>query len=176
MGTENEVLRTLRERRSVRAYLAKEIPPQLEDALMQAGRCAPNAWDRQSFVLCKIGRKAREKLVALTARHLGGVQEDHNFFGAPLVVLFLDRRENFERRADAGCALENMFLAAHSLGIGSVWINQLQGICDEPAVRDELDALGVPADAEVHGVCALGYAAAPGAAHERKSAVVWVEE
>ena len=80
-------------------------------------------------------------------------------------------------REDDGCALENMFLAAHSLGIGSVWINQLQGICDEPIVRAELDALGVPADAEVHGICALGYAAEGGAgvARERTSSVIWVE-
>ena len=60
-----------------------------------------------------------------------------------------------------------------SLGIGSVWINQLQGICDEPAVRAELTALGVPEDAEVHGICALGYAATDGTAHERTSQVVW---
>ena len=65
-----------------------------------------------------------------------------------------------------------MMLAAHSLGLGSVWINQLQGICDEPAVRTELDALGLPGDHEVHGICALGHAAAPGKAHERTSQVV----
>ena len=58
-------------------------------------------------------------------------------------------------------------LAEHNLGLGSVWINQLQGICDEPAVRTELDALGLPGDHEVHGICALGHAAAPGKAHER---------
>ena len=69
--------------------------------------------------------------------------------------------------------LDKHIATAHSLGLGSVWINQLQGICDEPAVRAELDALGVPATAEVHGGCALGHAAAEGTAHDRKSRVVW---
>lgn len=40
-------------------------------------------------------------------------------------------------------------------------------------MRAELDALGLPGDHEVHGICALGHAAAPGKAHERTSQVVW---
>ena len=51
-----------------------------------------------------------------------------------------------------------MFLAAHSFGIGSVWINQLQDICDEPEVRQFLNEVGIPADHDVFGIAALGYA------------------
>lgn len=51
-----------------------------------------------------------------------------------------------------------MFLAAHSLGIGSVWINQLKDICDEVEIRQYLQEVGVPDDHEVYGVAALGYA------------------
>ena len=45
--------------------------------------------------------------------------------------------------------MENIFLAAHSLGIGSVWINQLQGICDEPAIGELLSDFGFQADPNV---------------------------
>ena len=62
-----------------------------------------------------------------------------------------------EKRTNA-CAMENIFLAAHSLGIGSVWINQLQGICDEPSIREILNDFGIPADHIVYGMAALGYA------------------
>ena len=45
---------------------------------------------------------------------------------------------------DCACALENIFLAAKSLGIGSCWINQLGQTCDDPDVRAFLTKLGVP--------------------------------
>ena len=51
----------------------------------------------------------------------------------------------------------NIFLAANSYGVGSVWINQLQNICDTPAIRDILNDFGVPADHVVYGMAALGY-------------------
>ena len=60
---DNPVLETIRLRRSVRAYLNRQIPPAVEQEILQAGRCAPNAWDRQSFVLCKVGPDARGALV-----------------------------------------------------------------------------------------------------------------
>ena len=44
------------------------------------------------------------------------------------------------------------------MGIGSVWINQLQGICDEPEIRAVLRELHIPEDHVVYGLAALGYA------------------
>ena len=60
-------------------------------------------------------------------------------------------------KEDNACAMENIFLAAHSLGVGSVWINQLNGISDRLAVREVLTELSVPADHVVYGMAALGY-------------------
>ena len=60
-------------------------------------------------------------------------------------------------KEDNACALENIFIAAWSFGIGSVWINQLQNICDTPAIRDILNDFGVPANHVVYGMAALGY-------------------
>ena len=80
-------------------------------------------------------------------------------------------------REDNACALENAFLAAHSHGVGSVWINQMLEICDAPAIRALLDELGVPAGHTVYGMAALGYAApdAPVRPMERTGKVVYVE-
>ena len=58
---------------------------------------------------------------------------------------------------DCACAIENMFLAARSLGIGSCWINQLGTTCDDPEVRAYLTSLGVPENHKVYGCVALGY-------------------
>ena len=59
---------------------------------------------------------------------------------------------------DCACAIENMFLAAHSLGIGSCWINQLGTTCDDPEVRAFITSLGVPENHKGYGCVALGYA------------------
>ena len=60
---------------------------------------------------------------------------------------------------DNACALENIFLAAHAFGIGSVWINQLRDACDDPDVRRMLTSYGIPDDHTAYGIAALGYAA-----------------
>ena len=61
---------------------------------------------------------------------------------------------------DNACAMENIMLAAHSMGVASVWINQLSDTCDDPRVRAMLTELGVPEEHKVFGMAALGYAAA----------------
>ncbi len=60
---------------------------------------------------------------------------------------------------DNACALENIFLAAHSMGLGTVWINQLSDTCDVPEVRAVLTEFGVPENHKVFGIAAIGHAA-----------------
>ena len=73
-----------------------------------------------------------------------------------IVIFFTALLENKNTSRNA-CAIENMFLAAQSLGIGSCWINQLGTTCDDPEVREFITALGVPANHKVYGCVALGY-------------------
>ena len=67
-----------------------------------------------------------------------------------------NERENPHGMEDNACALENIFLAAHSFGIGSVWINQLRDICEEEEVRDILTDWGF-LKSSGFGMAALGY-------------------
>ena len=80
-------------------------------------------------------------------------------------------------KEDNACAMENIFLAARSYGVGSVWINQMQNIHDRPAVRALLNEIGVPADHVIYGVAALGYAdpSVPVEPKERTGKVVYVK-
>ena len=51
-------------------------------------------------------------------------------------------------------------LIGRKLGrIGSVWINQLRTLCDDPEVRALLDEFEIPSDHVVYGMAALGYPA-----------------
>ena len=58
-------------------------------------------------------------------------------------------------------AMENIMLAAHSLGIGSVWINQVRDVCDTPEVRSILKEWEIPDSHVIFGIAALGYAKGP---------------
>ena len=69
-----------------------------------------------------------------------------------------------------------MFLAAKSFGIGSVWINQLQGICDKPEIRSFLQKVGVPDEHVVYGVAALGYAAKESNQEVKKTGIIKIIE
>lgn len=169
---ENPVIENILSRRSVRAFRDEPVAREDLEAVVACGQWAPSANNRQEWTFVVVDDRARiARLPAVVREALG--RDAYDMYGPAAIVIVAHEKGAPFGREDDGCAMQSMMLAAHSLGLGSVWINQLQGICDEPAVRAELDALGVPATSEVHGVCALGHAAAEGTAHDRKSRVVW---
>ena len=91
------------------------------------------------------------------------------------IIIPSNKKDSPYGREDNACALENIFLAAHSLGIGSVWINQLQNICGQPIIRQVLDELAIPADHVVYGLAALGYADGEPKAIERVGEVTFIK-
>lgn len=154
----NEVIRTIITRRSIRGYTDEELTQEEVDQIILAGRTAPNAWNNQTFELFIVTNpSAIDSLAEITAKHLGGEKEDHNFFGARLIIMVVDLRENFMRLADAGCIMENMMLAAHSMGIGSVWVNQFSTLQDLPEVIEAWERLGITRDRTVCCIGAFGY-------------------
>lgn len=91
------------------------------------------------------------------------------YYHAPTLVIVSADAANPLSPYDCACALENIFLAATSLGIGSCWINQPGQTCDDAEVRAFLtEKLGVPANYRVYGCAALGYAPASAPVKEKK--------
>ena len=79
------------------------------------------------------------------------------YYHAPTLVIVSNEPTQWWAGMDCACAIENMFLAAQSLGIGSCWINQLGTTCDDSEVREFITSLGVPENHKVYGCVALGY-------------------
>ena len=94
--------------------------------------------------------------------------ESYNFYDPDVIILASNEKDNTNGLADCACAMENMFLMAQELGIGSCWINQLGQTCDDPDVRAFLTKLGVPESHKVYGCAALGYAPADAPVKEKK--------
>ena len=63
-------------------------------------------------------------------------------------------------------------MAARSLGIGSVWTNQLRLVCDDEDVRTLLRSWGIPDNHVVYGTAAIGYAESEQSLIEEKRGVI----
>ncbi len=165
----NEVLNTIKVRRSVRAYKPDAVPTKLLNAVLEAGTYAPTGGGHQSPVIVAItSKKYRKEIAELNAGVMGSTGDP--YYGAPVIVLVLADGKASTFIEDGSCVLENMMLAAASLGLGSVWIHREREIFDSERGKALLSEWGLPETLRGVGSIALGYpAAAPGEAAKRKN-------
>jgi len=117
----NEVLRTIKNRRTIRRFKSDPIEEEKLQAILDAGRWAPSFSNLQpwKFIVIKDQnlKKALDKAARESVLHLG-INE------APVIILVcVDRRIDPLHAIEAGAAAtQNMTLAATSLGLGAGWI------------------------------------------------------
>ena len=184
----NETIQTLLTRRSIRKYKPEQFPEKILQQIIEAGLYAPSAMGRQPWHLVvvrghdKIAEANREVKAATVRmpdnpyRDFVGSESYSINYHAPTFVIVSGNTTISPRNAPFDCALVlgNMFLAAHSLGIGSCWINQLNMLNDEPGFRAYMTQLGIPAENRIFGCACFGYAEGPhpAAAKRKEGAVV----
>lgn len=156
----NSIIENILTRRSTRDFSSQQVPRHHIETLVEAALYAPSGMCQQSWKFTAILDQA---LIAQLAAAIAQVlnRDNYNFYGATALIIPSNLADSRFGRDDNACALQNIFLAAHSLDIASVWINQLNGICDHPQIRPLLDQMGIPADHIVYGLAALGYDNAP---------------
>ncbi|MGI6665823.1 MAG: nitroreductase family protein [Christensenellaceae bacterium] len=152
----NAVLKNIKERRSIRAFQEEPIAKEKLQAIVEAGAWAPTARNTQSFQLVVLSDT--EKIAALS-KAMGNAlgNPGYNMYYPTALIIAANDPENGEGYADCSCALQNIFLAAHSLEVGSVWLNQLKDVCNDKEVRSLLDSYGLPSNYVVWGAAGLGY-------------------
>jgi nitroreductase len=164
----NEALKCILTRRSVRSFSGQSIGREELEKIAEAARLAPSAKNSQMWKFTVLqNKKLMKKLASVIAAQLGR-GDDYDFYAPDTLIIVSCERDYAYNREDCACALENIFLAAHSLGIGSVWINQLNGICGVPRIREVLTELKIPSSQDVYGMAALGYPAEQAATVEKK--------
>ncbi len=155
----NMVMENLLTRRSVRAFLDKPIPVEELREILKAAAYAPSGMGRQTWQFTAITDcKKIQQLAAAVSKELG--RDNYDMYQPQVLIIPSNQADSKFGKEDNACAMENIFLAAWSFGIGSVWLNQLQGISDRPAIRAILTQWGIPTDHVVYGMAALGYPAA----------------
>ncbi len=114
------VIEVILTRRSIRKYSNREIPPKVIANLLEAAMYAPTARNSQSWQFVVINK--RQLLNDLAEIHPYGKMLEH----APLAILVCGdkMKEDSEGYLSQNCAAatQNIMLAAHSLGLGSVWL------------------------------------------------------
>lgn len=174
----NEVLAAMKERRSIRKF--KPDMPQKEDLekIIEAGRYAASGMGKQAtLTLAVTNRELRDQISADNCK-IGGWQEGFDpFYGAPAILIVLAEKDWANRVYDGSLVMGNMMLAAHSLGLGSIWIHRAREEFETEKYQELLSRLGISGEWEGIGHCAVGYidGEPPKAAPRKSGKVFWVE-
>jgi nitroreductase len=152
-----DVTEAIKNRRSVRAYADRPIPPEVMQRMRQALRHAPSACNIQPwhFILVQDAKLRRDVAAAAKGQHW--------MAQAPVVVVGCGFPEQAYKQMggygnsvdiDLAIAIDHLSLAAVAEGLGTCWI----GAFSEEKVKQ---LLGVPASVKVVAMTPLGYPASP---------------
>ncbi|MBQ9336239.1 MAG: nitroreductase [Lentisphaeria bacterium] len=154
----NEIIKAMIERRSIRKFKPDAVPGDLLDRIIEAGLYAASARGKQSTAIVAVtNRELRDRLSAMNCA-IGGWQPDFDpFYGAPAILIVLARKDWPNRVYDGSLVMGNLMLAAHSLGLGSIWIHRAKEEFESDAGREILRSAGLSGEWEGIGHCAVGY-------------------
>lgn len=178
---ENEVLNVMYARSSIRAYTDEPLTEEEITVLADAALASPTAMNRQTqryyFITDKNLIDEWEQAVADEVIKSGSpefrermVQRKNKvFYNAPLfIAIAVDKTGRFSM-ADAGIAVENIALAAKSIGLDSV----ILGMPDMAFAGDKAQLLrgkvGIPTELDFALGIAVGHAAMDKAPHDTDS-------
>ncbi len=151
-----DVFEVIRKRRSVRNFQDKEIPMEKILKVLDAARWAPSAKNSQPWDFIVVRDPEKKRKLAEMAPFGKFIER------APvLIVVVTDPKKSPTHIIDGACAVENMFLAAQALGLGTCWVD----IFDQ---RRAKELLSIPEHKYILTVVPLGYPAGEPARSTRK--------
>ncbi len=187
----NETLRTIRDRHSVRTFLKDDVTDEEISTLLHAANQAPSAHNQQAWRFIILRDNKKQELAQLVNTQSAAFPKPaaallrmgaKSIISAPVVIavantgdlikrgteLFKvekERAHDFFRTMEiqsSAAAVENMLLAATSIGLGTVWLGVLYLIKDE--VLRFLDEPG----GEFMAVVPVGRPARPGSGPQKQ--------
>lgn len=160
---ENEVIKTIMSRRSVRKYLDKAVEHEKLATIAKCGINAPNGMNKQPWAVrvvesadfingtTEIFRKAMPEQVA----------RDKNFKNmyrnAPAIIVVASPADG-SGKVDVGLMGENMILAAQSLGLGTCCLGgPVRFLQTNADCKPYLEKLNIPSGYDIAYIIAVGY-------------------
>ena len=171
-----DLLDMMKGRRSIRKYQPTQVPREIVDKIVEAGLYAPNAGGGQRSMIvtlhnveltAKLGRLNfqafdRSQLIGgHVSKEQPSVIDDptiqNGFYGAPTVCIVFVQKDFLFNVADAFCMVENMVLAAYSLGVDSCIVSRAEDTFKLHEGKELLAAWGVPENMEAKAFVTLGF-------------------
>lgn len=178
----NQILNTIKNRRSIRKYLPEQINDEEVEKILEAAIYAPTGHNDQPWhftviqnkeLIDEMNVKCKEAMATLPIdwiAKMGKSENLHIFYDAPTVIVVSGKKEATSPFADCCAAIQNMLLAAESIDIGSCWIGLARFFYENP---ENLKKLNIPEGYEPHYSVSFGYKnSSPNKAPKRNRDVV----
>lgn len=169
----NDVFEAIRTRRSVRTYQDRVVEDEKLQAVVEAGQYAPNTSGEEPWhftvvldrdIMTRMNQAAKEVAQRTGIPHLmelGSTAEYDCLYGAPVLIIISGDENGAQPEADCAAAMQNMLLAAESIGLGTCWIYFIQMAFQSSAGPMFRRELKIPEGFRPVYAAALGYKADP---------------
>lgn len=151
-----DILKAIRERRSIRNFQKKDIPKEIVDKLIDALIWAPSAGNLQARKFFFVKDAKLKEYIASAALNQDFIAE------SPLVVVgcadsrissrYGERGEYLYSIQDVAASIMGMLLVAHENGLGTVWVGAFME-------DDVFDILNLPKNLRPVAIIPVGYPA-----------------
>ncbi len=174
----NDIIKAMEERRSVRKF-KPDMPERADiEQMIEAGLYAANGRGKQAAIVIAVTNQQLRDRISEDNRKIGGWAEGFDpFYGAPVILIVLADKNWPTAVYDGSLVMGNLMLAAHSLGLGSIWIHRAREEFESDEYKQLLSELGVEGEWVGIGHCAVGYAdgEVPAPAKRRDNRIFWAE-
>ena len=154
----NKAIDAINTRVSCRDYDERKVSLKKLMQILEAGKMAPSAMNRQIASITCVRSKAKVEQLRELSKEL---MNRDCMYGANTIVLVHGPRDDHFTVQDCSCVLENIFVAANALKIQSCWINQFDELFESNKGKKIKAKLGIPEDHRIVGSASLGFARNP---------------
>jgi nitroreductase len=149
----------IKTRRSVRQYTKRKISKKILEEIIDCARMAPSACNFQPWEFLVVTKKELLWNLGNAASHGAFIKD------AAACIIVCGDRNNHHLVEDGCAAVENILLAANSLGIGTCWVAGLKRTYNE-SVKE---LMGIPDKMEIVALIPLGYPLQETTSHNKRT-------
>ena len=158
---ENAVIKSLKERRSVRSFLDKQVDEEALKIILETATYTPTARNLQSPIIVAVQDKEEIETLRKMNAQIMGTPDADPFYGAPTILLVLSDPEVRTHVEDGALVLGNLMNAAHALEVDSCWIHRAREEFASEEGKRLLAEWGIDARYVGVGHLAIGYRDCP---------------
>jgi nitroreductase len=167
----NPILQGIFKRRSIRSFTQDPLTKEEVQVVLQAGQWAPSGLNNQPWrFLPLLSGDSRQGALAECTKYAKIIRE-----AQALITVFLDQEQVYSQVKDQqaiGACVQNMLLAAYSLGLGAVWLGEILN-----QEKQALQVLGLDGNRyALMAVVAMGHPAQKGHSQRKPLSELLLEE